>query len=439
VSHAGKFFTSIALQLAATSPSLKQHICEAIAENSLIANLTLQDQWRQLILQPLLKIKTFPHPSLVIVVDALDECDDANDVRIIVQLFAEIRSLNLLRLRVFMTSRPEIPIRHGFYQVPDSEHQDFILHSISPQVINDDISLFFEDQFRIFRQERRMAADWPGQKSIGVLVQKAAGLFIWAATACRFIHEGQRYTQRRLSLLLEGSPFLTKPEKRLDEIYLTVLKSSISQDYEEQERAELCEALKTILGTIVTLYSPLSLLSLAGLLRMPTQEMGQTLDDLHSILDIPEDQSLPIRLHHPSFRDFLLDNERCNDSQFSVDDKKAHGALADACIQLMSESLRKDICGLHTPGTIATDVQQTVTQCLPTELQYACLSWVQHAQKSGIRLEDDRQVHTFLQKHLLHWLEALSLMQKTSEAVLALISLDSMNLVSGCGATLAEF
>ena len=433
VSHAGKFFTSIALQLAAASPSLKEHIGEAIAENSHIANQTLRDQWRQLILQPLSKIKPFPHPSLVIVVDALDECDDANDVRIIVQLFAEVRSLTRVRLRVFMTSRPEIPIRHGFYQVPDSEHQDFILHSISPQVVNDDISLFFEHQFRILRQERQMAAEWPGHQSIGVLVQKAAGLFIWAATACRFIHEGQRFTQRRLSLLLGGSrsPSLTKPEKHLDEIYLTVLKSSISQGYEEQERAELCEALKTVLGTIVTLYSPLSLLSLAGLFRMPTQEVGQTLDDLHSILDIPEDQSLPIRLHHPSFRDFLLDNERCNDSQFSVDEKKAHGALADACIQLMSESLRKDICALRSPGTISTDVQQTATQCLPTELQYACLYWIQHAQKSGIRLEDDGHVHSFLQKHLLHWLEALSLMQKTSEAVLALISLDSMDPVSG--------
>jgi hypothetical protein len=32
----------------------------------------------------------------------------------IVQLLAEARSLRSVRLRVFMTSRPEIPIRHGF-------------------------------------------------------------------------------------------------------------------------------------------------------------------------------------------------------------------------------------------------------------------------------------------------------------------------------------
>jgi len=380
---------------------------------------------------------------LIIVVDALDECEDEHNVRTIVQLFAEVRSLSRVRLRILMTSRPEVPIRHGIDEVPDSEHQDFVLHKISSQIVDEDIALFFDAKFKELRKKTRLSPDWPGHQNIKVLVQKAAGLFIWAATAYRFVREGKkkRLTENRLSLLLNGSTSPTEPEKQLDQIYLTVLESSIGQDYRDEERAELCENLSTTLGTIVILFSPLSLLSLARLLPNLTQDLGQTpedfhsisediLEDLHSILDIPEDQSLPIRLHHPSFRDFLLDKERCNDPRFSVDEKKAHGSLAAACIQLMSESLRQDICGLRSPGALVNEVEQdTVTECIPMELQYACLYWVQHAQKSGIRLEDDGQVHAFLHNHLLHWLEALSLIQKTSEAVLALISLDSM--VSG--------
>ena len=105
--------------------------------------------------------------------------------------------------------------------------------------------------------------------------------------------------------------------------------------------------------------------------------------------------------------------------------------LANNCIQLMSEKLRRDICGLPSPGALATEVQQErVKQCLPAELQYACLYWVQHIQKSEIRLQDDGEVHVFLQKHLLHWLEALSLLRKISDGILALISLDSINAVS---------
>ena len=432
VSHAGKFFTSIALQLTDKSPILKRYICEAIAEQSNIANQGLRDQWRQLILQPLSNLdSSSSHPSLVIVVDALDECEGEKDIRIILQLFAEARSLSRVQLRVFMTSRPEVPIRHGFYQLLDSEHQDFVLHNISPSIIDQDITVFFNHQFKIIRQERGLAKDWPSHQNIEVLVRKAAGLFIWATTACRFISEGRRYAARRLSLLLEGNTPHTQPEKQLNDMYLTVLKSSVGQGYEEQEREELCETLRTTLGTIAILFSLLPAHSLARLLQMPKEDIDQTLDDLHSILDIPEDQSRPVRLHHPSFRDFLLDKARCNDPQFLVDEKKAHRALAASCLQLMSERLERDICGLHSPGVLATEVQQErIEQCLPTELQYACLYWVQHVQKGEALLQDDGQVHVFLQKHFLHWLEALSLMRKTSEGILALISLDSMDAVS---------
>src|SRR5690349_21168921 len=71
-----------------------------------------------------------------------------------------------------------------------------------------------------------------------------------------------------------------------------------------------------------------------------------------------------------------------------------------------------------------------IEQYLSPDLQYACHYWVQHLQRSGARVADDCQVHKFLQKHLLHWLEALSLMRKTSEGVLAITSLESMVTVS---------
>ncbi|KAL2046029.1 hypothetical protein N7G274_001476 [Stereocaulon virgatum] len=44
VSHARKFVTTIAVQLAENVPSLKPHICHAIANRSRIAGLSLQDQ-----------------------------------------------------------------------------------------------------------------------------------------------------------------------------------------------------------------------------------------------------------------------------------------------------------------------------------------------------------------------------------------------------------
>ncbi|KAF2183610.1 hypothetical protein K469DRAFT_582108, partial [Zopfia rhizophila CBS 207.26] len=123
VRHAGKFITSIAVQLARKIPTLSRHICEAITERSDIASQSLRDQWQQLVLRPLSKLDGSGCQYLyVLVVDALDECEDENNIRIILQLLAEARLLERIHLRVFLTSRPEIPIRYGFYQIADMEH-----------------------------------------------------------------------------------------------------------------------------------------------------------------------------------------------------------------------------------------------------------------------------------------------------------------------------
>jgi hypothetical protein len=191
--------------------------------------------------------------------------------------------------------------------------------------------------------------------------------------------------------------------------------------------------LKHALGSVMVLFAPLSVDSLSILLHVPKQDVDQTLEDLRAILDIPEDQTPPppLRLHHPPFRDFLLDKERCGDPNFWVEEKQAHQTLTASCVRLMSASLKQDICGVDSPGVHKTNVGQTrVEQCLPPEVQYACLYWVQHLQESGAQLGDKDQVHQFLKEHLLYWLEALSWMRKVSEGIRAIASLEVIVLVS---------
>jgi hypothetical protein len=331
-----------------------------------------------------------------------------------------------------LTSRPEIPIRYGFGQISHAEHQDFVLHSISPSIVDRDIYIFLEYNLRLIGQERSLDNAWPGEEAIGYLVQIASGLFIWAATACRFIREGRRFTAKRLETILDGSGgAVTAPEKHLDEIYSTVLEHSIAPEYTKKEKEELYCMLRQILGTAAVLFSPLSVYSLSGLLHVMKEDIDRTLEDLHSVMDVPKDQRRPLRLHHPSFRDFLLNNDRCKNPDFWVDEKQAHQTLADSCIRLMSTSLKQDICGLNTPGVLVTDVESSrVEHSLPPEVQYACLYWIQHLQKSGAQLHDNHPVYRFLRDHLLHWLEALGWMQKVSEGIHAIVSLESIVAVS---------
>ncbi len=187
--------------------------------------------------------------------------------------------------------------------------------------------------------------------------------------------------------------------------------------------------LRHTLGSIIVLLSPLSTFSLSRLLQLPREVINPTLKDLHAILDIPEEQNRPLRQHHPSFRDFLLNKDRCEN--FWVDEKQAHQTLASNCIQLMSETLKMDICKMHNPSSQTSQVKNGhVKECIPSEVQYACLYWVQHLQRGSAQLYDNCQVHQFLQVHLLHWLEALGWVGRTTEGIQAILSLEAYISVS---------
>ena len=75
----------------------------------------------------------------------------------------------------------------------------------------------------------------------------------------------------------------------------------------------------------------------------------------------------------------------------------------------MSTSLKQDICALGTQEVLATDIKSSqVEQCVPSEVQYACVYWNQHLQRGDIKLYGNDEVHRFLQTHLPHWLEVRS-------------------------------
>ena len=189
VSHAGRFFTTIAWQLANTFPALRYHIHEALTENRDIASQTLRDQWNKLILSPLAKLNaTSAQHSIVIVIDALDECEGDNDIRLLLQLLANANGLHNIRFRVFVTSRPDTPIRLGFRTMPGILHHDLVLDDVSRDIVDHDIEIFLSARFGEIRENSEyLPPDWPGDKAIDTLVRKAGGLFIYAATVCRFI------------------------------------------------------------------------------------------------------------------------------------------------------------------------------------------------------------------------------------------------------------
>jgi hypothetical protein len=430
------FVTTIAVQLARKFSLLKTHICNAIVANPDIASEALSDQWKALVLRPceMLGAPDVPQSALVVIIDALDECNDEREIQFVLQLLCETSGFAVSRLLIFLTSRPEIPVREGIEDIPETERQHLILHRIAPEVIDHDIRIFFEQRLGSIIRKFPNQTAVSGNDILQQLVERAAGLFIWAATTSRFVTEGRACARKRLDTILRDRVLSTAnhPQRRLDEIYHSVLRNSMRESYSPEEQEELCNSLRIVLGTIAVLFSSLSAPSLASLLQFPETEVRYVLYDLQSILDIPDDAHLPIRLQHASVRDFLLDNQRCTDKRFWVDEHQAHTHIAHQCLRLLGDDLKRDICGLKNPGVLLKDIPQNLRDtCVPLELRYACLCWVRHVERSQTAQILQEPITMLLKKHFLHWLEALSLVGRLADSVEMITVLGSLY-VSQC-------
>jgi hypothetical protein len=288
--------------------------------------------------------------------------------------------------------------------------------------------VFLEHRFSEIAADCYFPDDWPGAWVLGRMVELAGGLFIWAETACKFVEEYMDLAETRLHDLLNCSTnILPEPQRRLDQIYTTVLSASVPKNCSQPEQQRIYEDLKLSLGAITTLFSTLSAGALSQMLEVSTKDLLRIFSRLHSILDVSENSARPLRLHHDSFRDFLSDKTCCQDSRLFVNKKEAHARLVTRCIKVMSSALKEDVCGQRMLGVQISDVSIShIQRCLPSEVQYACLYWVRHLISSGQRLLDDGDMHQFLREHALHWMEAMSWMGKTSEAIDAMTMLESI-------------
>ncbi len=223
---ARKFVTSVAVQQARRSSPLRRHMCKAVRAHPDIAMLVLRDQWRQLVLKPfeLAGAALGDTPPLVLVVDALDECQDAAEIDVVLRLLCDMSSRATCRLLTFLTSRPEIPVRMGLADKGQARHRHIILHHVDRSVVDRDINEFLRHTLEVIRRESCLAPGWPAQESIERLVQRAGGLFIWTATICRYVRSGRHFASQRLAeVLAESCSVSPTAESGLDEVYLICL------------------------------------------------------------------------------------------------------------------------------------------------------------------------------------------------------------------------
>ena len=99
---------------------------------------TLREQWELLILRPLSLLRPeSPQQPLLLVIDALDECEGDRDVRLFLQLLASANThIPTIQLRVLVTNRPDTPIHLGCCENPGNWHRDLVLDEIPREVVD---------------------------------------------------------------------------------------------------------------------------------------------------------------------------------------------------------------------------------------------------------------------------------------------------------------
>ncbi|KAJ5135398.1 uncharacterized protein N7515_004676 [Penicillium bovifimosum] len=412
--NAKRFFPTLTRQLMLRISGMRSGVQKALDHDPDIASKSLREQFEKLLLQPLLNVDQLgPQPrTAVMVIDALDECEHDEDVRNIIRLLPLLQQAKAVRLRIFLTSRPELPIRLGFSEIADHEYQDLALHEIPEEVTEYDIHLFLQDRFDKIRLHRRIAAGWPGDKVIDELVTMSVPLFIAAATVCRYIENSKWEPKSRLAELLSDQ---AKYTSKLDKTYLPVLTRLLDdQEVDESEQQQLLQEFQEIVGVIILLDVPLSINALALFLGIEADQISNRLDSFRSVLRIPSDRDQPVRILHLSFRDFLVRTK----TKFYMDEPKKQKEIAQFCLRTMQGRLQKDICNLASPGMRRADIDpRHIRQSLPPEVQYSCRHWIHHLEQSQVLSSELEEVQLFLKKHFLHWVEAMSLLGLTSEVV----------------------
>jgi len=434
-----KVISTIAFQLATRSRLLGSFICEALREYpGLGDSASLSQQYDKLLLRPLQRARqsVTDSPSFIVVLDALDECDDSNDVRLLLSLLGNAQSMVGLGLRVLVTSRPEVPIRLGFQNMMHIAYHELALHDVPRAVVDEDIKRFVAHELDQIRAERRLPDSWPGDNKIRIITVRADGLFIYAATVCLYVNgPWQVSPSERLEQVYQASAAKHKSTEALDVMYSIVLASSMKGDFSAEEEHQITMRLRRVVGSVILLFDNLSAEELARLL-FPTVPTGglivqKTLDLLHAVFDVPEDLNKPIQMLHLSFHDFLVDSTRCPDVRFHINQQQVHHDLSDCCLDLMRRSLGQNICQLPGPGMLVDEMSEaTLRQYLPSGLRYACRHWVSHAKHGRVCLSDNGPVHNFLRQCCPYWIEAMSLTRKIPEATTMIIQLESLTDVS---------
>jgi NACHT domain len=422
-------FPTLAHELAHQHPTYRAALIPIIRSSSDVRHDSLDVQFEKLIIRPL---KSLPSRlSFTIVIDALDECKDKEPVSQFLSALA--RHVNEIpNVKIFITGRPEDHIRSGF-AIPSLKTRELPLHDLDSAIVDADIESYVK--FRLediaIRRGRSISGPWPLDKDITAITRKCSGFFIIASVIVDFIDDPYETPQDQLVLVLSMSDSAIYAGKSVIDVRYGQILAASFRDVPAND-SKPYDRFRLVLGSIVLAFNPLTRASLAKILGISSERIWTILYRLHSVLIVPDSDVEPIRICHKSFADFLIDQRRCSDARLHVNASSHHFEFAVRCFKLMNTKLTTNICRLpqYAMNNDITDLPARRDKYIGASLVYTCEFWSNHLQSSneaggGTGAKIVEPINSFLERHLLSWLEVLSIEVKLRVAVYSLNGLRS--------------
>ncbi|KAF2861192.1 tricorn protease domain 2-containing protein [Piedraia hortae CBS 480.64] len=416
---------TIARQMAESIPSISHEIAAAIHGVPPVDERPLTSQFDALIKDPLSGYNTGHATDVrVIVIDALDECEDWGAIGNVMSLWPKLAAHTSMNLRVFVTSRSDHKVGDKLSRLEPSGLQREKLENLQTSTIKQDLTLFCNDELRKLREESKsilshdaLEDGWPGEIVVNKLVDICQPLFIAASTIFRDVSSNPR---QRLQRWVDRLNFC-------DADALSVIYSDILEQAADLDK-EWLSWFNKVIKPIALLQSPLTISALTDLLGGGDPMLvTNALKPLSSVIDFPSGKEVKagswatVRIYHESFRDFLMGSNLKGKSSFWTDEAKTHGVLLGKCIALLKHKLGRNVCKQNDPAAEQYSLPpEHVGRFIPMAVQYACHNWVNHASHSKHKIEDDGQVDRFLRTCFLFWIEAMAWLDKVGEVLLSL-------------------
>ncbi|KAF4453131.1 vegetative incompatibility protein het-e-1 [Fusarium austroafricanum] len=436
-----RLFPTIANQLAVYIPRFRVLLAHSLKQSHCKPEETkdrgLEKQFDMLIQKPLSGLHMKGNKRNVIVIDALDECNEIGNIRHVVELFSSLRGPAQSWLRVVFTSREAIPIRITFQTL---HYISLPLQGGSVEETERDIEKYLETNLARIKTEKSIEGEWPQRCDLEALVRRATSpspLFIYAATFLRYIHNEQG-TKDTIRLFQRWMRQCDQKMSQLGALYRPILEDALPSHHGNNDDDDDCDDdgesdLMKFLAAIACAVTPLSTKAWSAFLSISLNSIKHWLGNLHPVLHQPGDHDESIKIIHDSFRDYLLSKKGPGESRFRQDFFGSHFKLAEECVKRLSQtnspfaplSLIQDV---HKPQDLGMEQHDravfNLRTCINDDLKYACRHWCQHWLEST---KFDNAVcgkmESFIRQHIISWVEILAIMYEYKEALYAIYRL----------------